>query len=256
MFGLRSLGSLLADAELRQLFAQVASRKIEADLKTVEANAQLARRLADSRRGGSNGNESLKRIVREHLEYYAMLFDLSHAFHQRLLQTLGETGGTADAEPASGSLALDLRAPRGASVQTSFKITNNRAETIDVACQSSAFVSADGSELIAGRVEFDPPSAEIQPGSDGIFRATILVVPDFQPGRTYFATFNADGIDAMKIVTRLTVEEAEAHARPTAAADADRPLQAAPGRERRRRTGAAGRQPVVRPVDEAPVSIG
>jgi hypothetical protein len=253
MFGLRSLGSLLADSELRQLFGRVASRKIEADLKTVEANAELARRLADSRRGRGDGD--LKRIVREHLEYYHMLFDLSYAFHQRLLQVLGDNDAVDEVEPASGALALDLRAPRGATVQAAFKISNTRAEAIQVACKSSSFVTDDGSELIAGTVTFAPPSAEIQAGSEQVFRATVLVGPDFQPGRTYFATFDADGIEAMKIVARLTIEQSEARAEAPATRAADRPPVPAPKLERRRRAVAAKPKPLVRPIDPAPGSI-
>lgn len=246
MIGLQALGSILGDPELRKLFTRVASRKVSADLKTLQAHAELSRRLSDNRRRSADGNEAdLKLIVREHLEYYSALIELSYNFHQRLLDLLDKLGKGPGAESAINALTLALRAPPGATVRSPFKISNNRAEAISVTCRSSPFVSEDGSQLIASPIAFDPLGAEIQPGAEEIFEVIIPIGSDFIAGRTYFATLAAEGLDAMQIVARLTIEEAAAAA-PRAAAGTDESARpAAPARPKR--TAAAGKARTAKP---------
>jgi hypothetical protein len=204
---LENLGTIVADPELRTLFKSVATRKINADLKTLQAHAELSRRLAKNRRiGPGGGADPLKQIVREHLEYYGTLIDLSLTFHQRLIDTLASMNDAETHEPAINGLTLALNAPRGATVRAPFKISNNRPDPIHVTCRASPFVSDDGAQLIASRIAFLPPSAEIAPGSEEIFEAILPVGPDFDAGKLYLATLTADGFDAMSIVVRLKVE--------------------------------------------------
>lgn len=222
MIGLQSIGAILSDPELRKMLGKVASRKISADLKTLEAHAELSRRLSDNRQNARLGNaDALKHIIREHLEYYETLVELSYTFHERLLHLLQEMGRGGDAGAVINGLTLNLSAPVGAIVRAPFKVTNNRAEAISVTCRASPFVSEDGSQLIASPVGFDPPGGEIQAGSEQTFEAVIAVSPDFRTGRTYLATLSADGIEAMQIVTRLTIEES-----PPKAAEAPPPSPA------------------------------
>jgi hypothetical protein len=204
---LENLGTIIADPELRALFKSVATRKINADLKTLQAHAELSRRLAKNRRSGPGGvNDPLKQIVREHLEYYGTLVDLALTFHQRLIDTLASMNEAEAHEPAINGLTLALNAPKGATVRAPFKISNNRADPIHVTCRASPFVSDDGAQLIASRIAFLPPSAEIPPGSEEIFEAILPIGPDFDAGKLYLATLTADGFDAMSIVVRLKVE--------------------------------------------------
>lgn len=207
VLGLESLGAIVADPELRALFKSVATRKINADLKTLQAHAELSRHLAKSRKGASftGAADPLRQIVKEHLEYYGTLIDLSQSFHQRLLDMLAETERTQPGTPPINGLTLALNAPQGATVRAPFKISNNRAETVSVTCRASPFVSEDGTQLIASRIAFAPPGAEIPPGSEEVFEAILPVGRDFLPGRLYLATLTADGFDAMSIIVRLQV---------------------------------------------------
>ena len=246
MIGLQALGSILGDPELRKLFTQVASRKVSADLKTLQAHAELSRRLSDNRGRSADGSEAnLKLIVKEHLEYYSTLIELSYNFHQRLLDLLDELAKAPGAESAINALTLALRASVGGTVRSPFKISNNRPEAISVTCRSSPFVSEDGSQLIASPIAFDPPGAEIQPGAEEIFDVIIPVGSDFIAGRTYFATLAAEGLDAMQIVARLTVEEAAAKV-PEAAGTAKRARPAA-AQPRPKRAPAATRRRAAKP---------
>lgn len=214
MFGLASLGAIVADPELRRMFGQLASRKIKADLKTIEAHSELSRQLAAARRRPGDDGAALRRIVREHLEYYGTLIDLSHSFHQRLIDLLSELSKGGSAEPAINGLTMLLKAPKGATVRAPFKITNNRSDSITVTCRSSPFVSEDGTQLIASRIAFLPPGADIAPGSEEVFEVIVPIGPDFAPGRTYLATLAAEGLEAMEIVLRLEVEPAGVPAAP------------------------------------------
>jgi hypothetical protein len=245
MIGLQALGSILGDTELRKLFTRVASRKVSADLKTLQAHAELSRRLSDNRRRSAGGSEAnLKLIVREHLEYYSALVELSYNFHQRLLDLLDELGKGPGADSAINALTLTLRAPAGATVRSPFKISNNRPEAINVVCRSSPFVSEDGSQLIASPIAFDPPGAEIQPGAEEIFEVIIPVGADFIAGRTYFATLAAEGLDAMQIVARLTVEETRAEA-PKAAAPTKKTARPAAAPSQPKRAPTRSKRPPV-----------
>lgn len=236
MLGLESLGAVIGDPELRKLFSSVATRKISADLKMLQAHAELSRRLARTKGPGSSGDgKALKRIVREHLEYYGTLVDLAHSFHQRLLDMLAETERGRPAEPAINGLTLALRAPVGATVRAPFKISNNRPDAIQVTCRASPFVSEDGSQLVASRIAFSPPGADIQPGSEEVFEVILPVGSDFVAGRTYLATLSAVGVEAMEIVVRLTVEAATGASASEAVAEAAPQTAAEPSKPRRRR---------------------
>lgn len=206
MLGLENISAIVADPELRALLKSVATRKINADLKTLQAHAELSRHLSKSRKmAGDADGEALRRIVKEHLEYYGTLIELSQNFHQRLIDMLAQSEQARADEPAINGLTLAIDAPRGATVRAPFKISNNRPETVSVRCRASPFVSEDGSQLIASRIAFAPPGAEIPSGSEEIFEAILPVGPDFVAGRLYLATLTAEGFDAMSIVVRLRV---------------------------------------------------
>ncbi|WP_205479498.1 hypothetical protein [Sphingomonas arenae] len=207
MGALENLGAVIADPDLRGLLRSVITRKINSDLKTIQAHAELSRRLSASRRMNGNGEtETLKRIVKDHLEYYGTLVDLSLSFHQRLLDMLAETSRGKAVEPAINGLTLAMSAPRGATVRAPFKIANNRTEPIQVTCRSSPFIREDGSQMIASQIAFLPPSAEIAGGSEEVFEIILPVGNDFAPGNTYLATISTEGFEAVDIVIRLAVE--------------------------------------------------
>ena len=207
MLGLDNLGAILSDPELRALFKSVATRKVNADLKTLQAHSELSRRLAKDFRGAAGGQSgALRQIVKEHLEYYGTLVDLSHNFHQRLLDTLAQSARGAASEPAINGLTLAVKAPQGSTLRAPFKISNKRAEPIHVFCKASPFVSQDGTQMIASNIAFSPPGAEIAPGAEEIFEAILPIGPDFVPGKLYLATLSAEGFEPMSIVVRLQVE--------------------------------------------------
>lgn len=217
MLGLDNLRAVIANPELRAMLKSVASRKINSDLKTLQAHAELSRRLSDSRRISSGDGEELKRIVKEHLQFYGTLIDLSITFHQRLIDMLAETASGTPAEPAINGLTLTMKAPKGATVRAPFKIANNRAEPIQVRCKASPFVSEDGSQLIASGIAFSPPGAEIAPGSEEVFEAILPIGADFAVGQTYLGTLSTEGLEAMEIVVRLSVEPAAVEPAPKGA---------------------------------------
>lgn len=235
MIALESLGAVIADPDLRKLLKSVVTRKVTSDLKTIQAHAELSRRLAASRRvNGAGEAEALKQIVREHLEYYGTLVDLSLSFHQRLLDMLAETAQARPADPAINGLTLAMTAPKGATVRAPFKIANNRGDTVQVTCRASPFVREDGSQMIASRIAFSPPGAEIAPGSEEIFEAILPVGPDFIPGHTYLATLSTEGFEAMEIVVRLKVEG------PTEQPGAEPPARSGSRRKVPRKTNGSG----------------
>ena len=229
MLGLESLGAIVGDPELRRSFGQLAARKIKADLKTIEAHGALSRKLAEVRRRPGDDGQALKRIIREHLDYYRTLIDLSYSFHQRLIDLLGQLGQGAERGSTPNGLTLSVKAPRGATVRAPFKVTNNRNETITVTCRASPLVSEDGAQMVASRAAFLPPGADIAPGAEQVFEVILPVGADFVPGRTYLGTLAAEGLEAMEIILRLAVEEgAGAMARQHSSEAASRPDPAPP----------------------------
>jgi hypothetical protein len=204
MFDLSSLGTIVGDPELRAMLKDLTVRKINSDIKTVQAHSELSRHLLRARRDDAASNAELKSVLREHLEYYGAVVEMSQRFHERLLDQLQK--GTMPGKPAD-RLTLNITARRGALVRAPFKIANSRAEPISISCSASPFVSEKGDHLVASAISFDPPRRDIAPKSETVFEAVLPVSEDFEPGKTYFATLTADGVEAMSILLRLTVEE-------------------------------------------------
>ena len=206
MFDLTSLGTIISDPELRAMLKSVAVRKINSDIKTIQAHAELSKYLFKNGRDKAGDTDpELHRVIREHLDYDGALIDLSTQFHNRLIENLRSAVGPASTAPPQ-RLTLNLRAGRGSIVKSPFKITNSRAEPVFITCVASPFVSEAGDEMVASPVTFLPPTAEIAPGGEVVFEAILPVIADFQVGKTYFATLTAQGVDAMSIVARLHVE--------------------------------------------------
>ena len=227
VFDLSSLGTIVGDAELRAMLKDLTVRKINSDIKTVQAHAELSRHLLRLRRDDAAGNTEFKRVLREHLDYYGALVDLSLQFHQRLLDQLQ---AAASAGPGGGQpdrLTLNVSARPGALVRAPFKIANSRAEAITITCTASPFVSEKGDHMVASGLTFDPPRREISAKSETVFEAVLPVTADFEPGKTYFATLTAEGVEAMSILMRLTVEPPLANEAPPPAEPPAPPAQPA-----------------------------
>jgi hypothetical protein len=226
MLNLQALTGLLRDPELRQKLSRVTSAKIKADIKSLQANAELSRRLieATTRRGvqadAAAQERMLKTVVNEHLDYFATLTDLSAAFSDRLLGVLtamGKGGNGAGAAPPS--LGMSLRGPLGSTLRAPFEIENNRADAITAVFRLTPYVSEDGGQLVAANHAFDPPRAVIPAG--GKLRITFIqpITEGFAIDRDYLATISVEGLDAMQIVVRLHVDRPDE--RPAADAEGD-----------------------------------
>lgn len=216
MLGLEELESLVNDSELRDLFMRVSSRKVTADLKMLQANAELAARLSDRSRRDDSG--PLKQIVREHLEYYNVLVEISLNFYQRVIDMLAEEARDSAGEPTIHGNRLTVRAAAGGVVRTPFVVRSDRATPVVVVCHASPFVSEDGSQLIPSNASFAPNSAEIGAGGEQRFELILSVGSGFTAGRAYLATVSPEGLDEAQIVVRLEVDDnAKAAAPPPAA---------------------------------------
>jgi hypothetical protein len=62
--------------------------------------------------------------------------------------------------------------------------------------------------MVTSGLTFEPPRREISARAETVFEAVLPVTEDFEPGKTYFATLTAEGVEAMSILLRLTVEPA------------------------------------------------
>lgn len=234
MLSLDSLRSVIGDPELRAQFGQVAGRLVAAEIKAVRAGAKLSAKLVEP---GQAQGEPLRALVRRHLDFYGDLVDRSLAFHQEVLDTLAAMTPAPRDEAAADALSLAVRAAQHTTVRSAFSIRNHRDRPITVVCKASPFVSEDGSQLVASAIAFDPPTAELQPGAEARFDAIIAVGEGFQPGQTYLATLSVEGLEAMRIVTRLTVDPAarpDAEPAPAEKAAKARPKTAKPARAPRK----------------------
>lgn len=211
MLNLNVLRQLLGDPALRGQISRLVSNKVRADAKSLEANALLSRQLIElagrARRGEQRDSDGvLRQLVKEHLDYYETLVNLTLAFNQRLADQLK---GVADAA-ASGAGAtvttMRLAVPLGTTVRAPFRLENNRATPIAVGFEMTPFVSESGSEFVSAEVAFDPPLLRLEPGQEGRVELVIVVAPGFTIGTTYLATITLTGLDATQLLVRLTVE--------------------------------------------------
>lgn len=225
MLNLQSLTGLLRDPELRQKLSRVTSAKIKADIKSLQANAELSRRLieATTRRGNHTDaaaqERMLKAVVNEHLDYFDTLTEMSAAFSDRLLAMLAALGkGTNGAGQPAPALGMNLKGAIGTTLRAPFEIENNRAEPVTAVFRLTPYVSEDGSQLVAANHAFDPPQAVVPAGSK--LRVTFVqpIAEGFTAGRDYLATISVEALDAMQIIVHLHVDPAA----PVATPDSDR----------------------------------
>lgn len=251
MLNLQTLTGILRDEELRRKLTRVTSAKIKADIKALQANAELSRHLVEgavrSRPQGApaDGEKAFKSLINEHLDYYSTLIDLSAAFSDRLLARLAAMKkDAAAAGAASSALTMNLRGPVGATLRAPFEIENNRPEPVTALFRLTPYVSEDGSQLVAANHAFDPPQAVVPAG--GKLRVMFVqpITEGFAAGREYLATVSVDGLDAMQIVVRLHVDATAAEPQGEAGKDAATGSPAAPEQKkpapRRRRSQGAG----------------
>jgi hypothetical protein len=267
MLNLQTLAGILRDEELRQKLTRVTSAKIKADIKALQANAELSRHLVEGavrsrpQGGPADGEKVFKSLINEHLDYYSTLIELSAAFNDRLLARLAAMKkDAAAAGSAASALTMNLRGAVGTTLRAPFEIENNRPDPVTALFRLTPYVNEDGSQLVAANHAFDPPQAVVPPGSK--LRVTFVqpVTEGFTAGREYLATISVDGLDAMQIVVRLHVDAAaaashgeatgEAAATGSPAAQEPSPEQTKPDTRRRRSqgTGAAKKAPRKRPA--------
>lgn len=212
MLNLNVLRHLFGDPELRSQISRLISNKVRADSRSLEVNALLSRHLIElagrTRRGENTESDGvLRRLIREHLDYYETLVNLTLAFNQRLADQLKGVGADAGASPGGGTVTtMRLVVPLGTTVRAPFRLENNRTMPIAVGFEMTPFVSESGSEFVSAEVAFDPPLLRLEPGQEGRVELIVVVAPGFSVGKTYLSTVTLTGLDATQLLVRLAVE--------------------------------------------------
>jgi hypothetical protein len=207
VLNLETLNILLTDPALRAQVSRLIANKIKSDVQIMKASAELTRHLIEQSRKGASSDvdrAALRELIKEHLDYYETLVNLSLTFSDRLVERL--RGMRGERPPASTPATMELAVPLNATARAPFRLENTRASPVSVTFELTPFVSEDGSELVASTGAFDPPAAQVQPGQDVRVELILPVTGTFKPGHTYFATIAVKGLEAMKIVVRLSVE--------------------------------------------------
>ena len=225
MLNLNVLRQLLADPALRGQISRLISNKVRADAKSLEANALLSRQLIElagrARRGERSDSDGvLRQLVKEHLDYYETLVNLTLAFNQRLADQLNGVAQQTPTDSAATVTTMRLAVPLGTTVRAPFRLENNRATPIAVGFEMTPFVSESGSEFVSAEVAFDPPLLRLEPGQEGRVELIVVVAPGFTVGSTYLATITLTGLDATQLLVRLVVEAPRETAQPAAGASA------------------------------------
>ncbi|HHM05550.1 MAG TPA: hypothetical protein ENJ19_07380 [Gammaproteobacteria bacterium] len=205
MINLQVLTQLLSDPELKELASRIIANKIKTDIKSVQASAELSRRLLEQGRAPGDGN-LLREVAKEYLEFTSTLVDMSLAFNERLLQQLKQAKTAPAAEAGPEGLTMNVAAPLHSTVRAPFRLENNRAAPLTARFEVTPFVSEDGASLVSAPCAFDPPAVELQPGQNQKVCLIIPVTDGFDPGKTYYATLSTVGMDGMQILVKLTVE--------------------------------------------------
>ena len=211
MITIDTLKQLLNDQELREQVSRLINNKIQTDLLGLRASAELSKHLLGIQRQQAADREQQKRLVREllkeHLDYYGTLINLTQGFNNSLLSKLAELeGGTPHA--ADTPATLEIEAPLNSVVRAPFRLGNNSDAPISVGFESTPFVSEDGSKLVSVATSFDPPAVEIKPGEEAQVDLIVPVDEEFSSDTTYYATISVSGIESMQVVVKLKVVEA------------------------------------------------
>jgi hypothetical protein len=211
---LQMLQQLLTDPSLRLQVSRLLSNKMRADVKSLESSTQLSRRIAEMSRSGADGDaaRALHGVVKEHLDFYETLVNMTLSFNQQLIDRLGDLGrdGGDQSGPSQGT--MNLSAPLHATVRAPFHLENNKRSPISVAFEITPFVSEDGSHLVKPEAAFDPPSMMLRPAQEAQVQLVLPVADGFRPQTIYFATVTVTGLPATQMLVRLSVMAAQAEA--------------------------------------------
>jgi hypothetical protein len=223
LLNLTTLKQLLSDPELRQQVSQLVADKIRADQKSLEVNAQLSRHLLDLSRSGGSAEDTARAVrlsVKEHLEFYQTLVQMTLSFNQRLSARLNDL--SSPTQSPTQPVIMNIVAAVGGLARMGFQLENNRARPISVGFEITPFASEDGRQLVAADVIFDPPSLELRPGQEERIELILRVADPFRAGNTYFGTLTVTGLEATQLLVRLQVEERRTmHAAPGLQAQAE-----------------------------------
>ena len=211
MINLNILNQLISDRELRTQVSRLLSNKVRVDIKSLETNGLLSRRLMELAARGRNGGEQTERstlrgLIKEHLDFYDLLLNQTLAFNQRLTDRLNGLGAPAHA--SDNVVTMSLSAPLDSVVRAPFRLENNRSAPISIGFEITPFVSESGNSIVSAEVVFDPPSLELKPAQEARIELVLAITPQFVPGNTYMATVTVKGLDATQILLRLNVEMA------------------------------------------------
>jgi len=232
VINLNILNQLISDRELRSQVSRLLSNKVRADIKSLETNSLLSRRLVELAARSKNGEDQAERsalrgLIKEHLDFYDLLLNQTLAFNQRLTERLNGLGAPAHAPDSV--VTMSLAAPPDSLVRSPFRLENNRSTPISIGFEVTPFVSESGNSIVSAEVAFDPPSLELKPGQEGRIELVLAVTHDFVPGNTYLATVTVKGLEATQLLLRLHVESTKSDPATSAAAQAAPPRSEAAG---------------------------
>jgi len=211
VINLNILNQLISDRELRTQVSRLLSNKVRVDIKSLETNGLLSRRLMELAARGRNGGDQTERstlrgLIKEHLDFYDLLLNQTLAFNQRLTDRLNGLG--APAHPPENVVTMSLSAPLDSVVRAPFRLENKRSAPISIGFEITPFVSESGKSIVSAEVAFDPPSLELKPGQEARIELVLAITPQFVAGNIYVATITVKGLDATQLLLRLNVEMA------------------------------------------------
>jgi hypothetical protein len=250
VINLNILNQLISDRELRSQVARLLSNKVRVDIKSLETNGLLSRRLMELAARSKNGEQQAERsalrgLIKEHLDFYDLLLNQTLAFNQRLTERLNGLGAPAHAPDSV--VTMSLAAPPDSLVRSPFRLENNRSTAISIGFEVTPFVSESGHSIVSAEVAFDPPSLELKPGQEARIELVLAVTREFVPGNTYLATVTVKGLEATQLLLRLHIETAKSEPARSAAAEAsagptDQAGEATPAKRPRAKKSATGRR--------------
>jgi len=202
------LTSLLSDPELRGQISRLLTNKVRVDVKSLETSSLLSRQLFETALSAKQGQKvdndgRLRRLIKEHLDFYELILEQTLNFNQHLSKQLQGLGVPPTAQNTVPTMSLN--ADFNSLARAPFVLENNRATPISIGFEITPFVTESGSAFVSAEVAFDPPRLELKPGQEGKIELVIAVAQGFEVGQAYYATITVKGLTGKQMLVRLQV---------------------------------------------------
>jgi hypothetical protein len=196
------IGSVRDQAHAVERYSELALRVVRGELDERTVREEYIRFSRDETM------RYLRDLATLSLSHYSALLKLGSSyqsrFFERVLDATTEEKATVARNAPPQRIEIELRAPVGQDVSSSFVIENKRTERTEISFLISEFLGPRGIAPFRPPLQLKPPRFTLNPREESMVTLTLTLLPElFMPGQRYTAKIVVSGYDDVEL--NLTV---------------------------------------------------